>query len=284
VVEFNIFPPRSHPQLPYSHFYEWVSAGGIRRAQFYRTENGYLLRFPDLAEFEISADASSVACFPAPNVQDATPHHLYINQVLPLVLSKLGKAVFHASAVEAADGAIAFLAEAGRGKSTLAAHFVANNYRFLTDDALVLEACERGYQAMPGDPAIRLWEDTAKMLSETGAELAPPLHFTKKTRFLTGPHCDKPRPLRAAYFLGDRSAKDIIFRRLGPAETLMKWAKNSFLLDVEAPSMVAAHFDRTAALSNSLAGYHLDYPRRFGDLAALRIAIVEHATSRSPAT
>jgi ATP-dependent phosphoenolpyruvate carboxykinase len=49
--------------------------------------------------------------------------HLCLKQVLPLVLSKQGQRVFHASAVEVEveDGAVVFAAESGRGKSTLAA-------------------------------------------------------------------------------------------------------------------------------------------------------------------
>ena len=45
-----------------------------------------------------------VTCLPAPDVSEATTQHLYLNRVLPLVLSKLGKLVFHASAVEVAGG------------------------------------------------------------------------------------------------------------------------------------------------------------------------------------
>jgi hypothetical protein len=240
-----------------------------------------LLRFPDLADFEVSADGLSVICFPAPDVQDSTPEHLYLNQVLPLALSKLGKMVYHASAVEVADFAIAFVAESGRGKSTLAAYFATHGHRLLTDDGLLLEPRGHGYQAIPSHPSIRLWEDSQKMLTALNAEAAPPLHFTTKTRFLAGPglaYCDQPRPLRAAYFLGDGSAQDVVFRRLSAAETLIEWAKHSFLLDVEDKSMVGAHFDRTATLANKLLCYHLDYPRRFDELPNLLNQIVKHAS------
>ena len=42
---------------------------------------------------------------------------------MPLALGKFDKLVFHASAVETADGAIAFAGASGRGKSTVAAAF-----------------------------------------------------------------------------------------------------------------------------------------------------------------
>jgi hypothetical protein len=284
VAEFEVLATRLQAPLHRSPFYEWTFPDGTLGTAFYRIETGYLLRFPDLADFEVAADGLSVICFPAPHVQDATPEHLYLNQVLPLILSKIGKFVFHASAVEVANGAVAFVAQSGRGKSTMAANFVANGYRLLTDDGLVLEPSDQGYLVIPSHPSIRLWEDSQKMVLARNTEAAPPLHFTSKTRFLAGPglpYCDQPRPLRAVYFLGDGSAQDIIFRRLSPAETLVGWTKNSFLLDVEDRAMMSAHFDRVGALANTLACYHLDYPRRFDDLNRLLRAILDHVATES---
>ena len=171
-----------------------------------------------------------------PGVSEATSQHLYLNQVLPLVLSKLGKLVFHASAVEVPGGAVAFAAESGRGKSTLAASFAVNGFRFLTDDGLVLEPAADGYQVQPSHPSIRLWEDSEEALIAPGVETAPAVSFTSKSRFLAGeaiPFCDQPRPLRRMYFLGDGSAETIQIHRLSPAEALVEWVKHSFLLDVE---------------------------------------------------
>jgi len=162
----------------------------------------------------------------------------------------------------------------------LAAYFVAAGYRLLTDDALVLEQCDEVYLVIPSHPSIRLWQDSQKMALTINAETAPPLPFTTKTRFLAGPalrHCDQPRPLRAVYFLGDGSAQDIIFRSLRPAEVLMRWTSNSFLLDVEDRSLISAHFERAATLAKTLTCYHLDYPRRFDDLERLMSAILNHA-------
>ena len=64
------------------------SPDGTLWMQFFRTETGYLLRFPDMADFQVSADGLGVVCTPAPGVPDGTPEHLYLNQVLPLALSK----------------------------------------------------------------------------------------------------------------------------------------------------------------------------------------------------
>ena len=138
-------------------FHVWAFPDGTLWTEFYRANGGYLLRFPDLADFQVSADGLSVTCLPAPEVSEATSQHLYLNQVLPLVLSKLGKLVFHASAVEVDDGAVVFAAESGRGKSTLAASFAVSGSRFLTDDGLVVEPIGEGLSdpaQSPLDPAM----------------------------------------------------------------------------------------------------------------------------------
>lgn len=282
MIALEVRAPRVQTRIPSPPFHQWSFADGTLWTEFYRVEHGYLLRFPNLADFEVSANGLTVVCFPAPDVRDATPEHLYRNQVLPLLLSKLGKLVFHASAIETADGAIAFLGESGRGKSTLAAHFALNGHRVLTDDVLMLEPSAGGYLALPSQASIRLWADSGKMIAATKATTAPPLHFTSKTRFLTGPelpYCDRPRPLRLVYSLGDGSAKEIVFRSLSRTETFMEWTRNSFLLDIEDAGLVAALFDRVANVTNVTACYQLDYPRRYDALHQLRQAILEHAFS-----
>src|SRR5574340_1151913 len=97
---------------------------------------------------------------PAPAGGEQTVEHLYLNQVLPLALSMQGKLVFHASAVEIGEVAVAFMGESGKGKSTLAASFATHGYRFLTDDGLVIEAEDEGHRIVPSHPSLRLWQDS----------------------------------------------------------------------------------------------------------------------------
>jgi len=269
-------------QLPRTDdpYHQWEFPNGRLWTQFYRDGKGYLLRFPLLADFSVSAGGNHVVCSPAPNITDATPLHLYHNQVLPLVLSKLGKLVFHGGAVEIDDGAFAFMAESGRGKSTLTASFAVNGCRFLTDDGLVVEDVEGNYLAMPSNPSIRLWVDSEEALVPSGSIAEPALHFTSKLRFMAGdaiPFCDRPRPLRKVYFLGNGSATDIVFQRLAESEALLELVKHSFLLDIEDRDLLASHFDRVARLAQERIYYRLDYPRRYEDLPRVREAITRHA-------
>jgi hypothetical protein len=103
-VQFSLQPAQIQTPVDHAPFHTWGFPDGTPWTEFYRLGGGYLLRFPELAEFEVAANGLEVTCIPAPDVSEATTQHLYLNQVLPLVLSKLGKLVFHASAVEVAGG------------------------------------------------------------------------------------------------------------------------------------------------------------------------------------
>ena len=211
MIDFSLLAARvQQVSVAVEPFHTWTFPDGTLWTAFYRTNDGYLLRFPDLADFQVSADALHVTGFPVPEVSDATVQHLYLNQVLPLALSKQGKLVFHASAVEVAGGALAFAAESGRGKSTLAASFAVSGFRFLTDDGLVVEPIADGHRILPSHPSIRLWEDSEAALIVPGVRTAPALPFTPKSRFLAGDEirfCDQPRPLRRVYFLGNGKSR-----------------------------------------------------------------------------
>ena len=277
----------AHPQVPFvsKPFYDWDYRDGTKWAAFYCRASGVLLRFHDVADFELSPDGMSVRCAPVVGVSDATVEHLYLNQVLPLALSRIGKLVFHASAVEVCGGAVSFSAESGRGKSTLAAAFAADGAPFLADDGLVLEAEKDIYVVEPSHPSVRLWGDSQKQILGFRAPAAPAESDTSKARLHAGgvlPHCGESKPLLAAYFLGDGSAETIAFRRLTPAQALVEWAKSSFLLDIDDKAQIAGHFCRIVALADRVPAFALDYPRCFEHLQGVLEAVRMHVKPFSP--
>jgi len=286
VANFTLLDARGQEDLPLAPFHEWTFPDGEPWTRFYRRESGYLLRFPELADFEIAGGDLAVRCHPAPEITADTCEHLYLNQVLPLVQSKRGKLVFHASAVEVAGVAIAFLGETGRGKSTLAASFATNGCRFLTDDGLVVEPGAGGFTALPSHPSIRLWEDSQRALVAAGAAIAPGVQYTDKVRFLAGngiAFCPQPRVLKGAYFLGEGRTAETVFTRMPAGEAMMAWVGNSFLLDPKEPALLASHFQKVAELVNGMPCYRLDYPRRYEELPSVRQAVIEHLQEESVA-
>lgn len=284
---FELLGARLQPPLNRAPFHEWIFPDGTLWTRFFRSGPDYLLRFPDLADFEISADGFSIRCWPVPGVTDGTIEHLYLNQALPLALSRQHKLVFHASAVEVDSSALAFMGESGRGKSTLAASFITQGFRFLTDDGLQLEETTDGYYVLPSHPSIRLWIDSREALVNESVSLAPPVQYTSKARILADnalAFCDEPRPLSRVYFLGDGTASAPAFERLSAREALIELVRHSFLLDIEEREMLTFHFDQLARLVRLPLYYRLNYPRRYDALPAVREAILRHASEESGAS
>jgi hypothetical protein len=261
-------------------FHIWRLPGGAAWAEFRRTPWGYHLRFPDFAEFQISADGGHVDGFPAPGIESATVEHLYLNQVLPLALGRRGKLVIHASAVDVNGEALAFLAESGRGKSTLAAALAMKGYRFLSDDSLVIETEGGQHFALPSHPSIRLWQDSEAHLLDKDAVKAPPVSYTSKMRFLAGDaltYCREPRRLRAAYVLGPGEASAPVIKPISGAESFIAWTQQAFVLDMEDRAQISEHFEAATRLAAEIPCFDLDYPRSFARLPETLDAIIRHA-------
>lgn len=282
-LDFKIVASQEQTAHSTRPFHTWTLSNGSVWLQFFRESNGYLLRFPNIADFQVLNDGLHVQCIPCFDVQEATIHHLYLNQVSPLVMGKHGKLVFHGGAVEVGEHAVVFLAESGRGKSTLAASFALNGHRFLTDDGLVLDEKFYKYLVQPSHPSIRLWADSRKALVPPHLEAEPALKFTSKSRFLAGQviaFCNEPKPLGRVYFIGDGLVNSTTFEKLGPGEALIEWVRHSFLLDIEDKKLLASHFDRVAKLAHFSSCYRLNYPRLYQELPAVRKAIILHSEAQ----
>jgi len=259
-------------------FHTWSFPDGTEWLRFYRAGQGYRLLFPEKAEFTVSREGEVVRQIALNGTPDATVEHLYLNQVLPLAWSRQRKLVFHGSAVEAGGGAVAFLGESGRGKSTLAAAFAVDGARFLTDDGLLVEFNDGRLMAHPSHPSVRLWEDSQEALIGADAQLAPALEYTLKARILAGDairFCGEPRQLHRFYFLQDGGVEDLVITLMSPSEALMDLAKHSFLLDIEERELITQHFDGLAEMVKQPVFYRLDYPRRYEDLGRVRRAILD---------
>lgn len=265
------------PTLPY---HIWTIENAPDWCHFFRIEDDYLLRFPNLADFKINANTLAVRCQPVPNVPIATIKQLYLNQVVPLVQSRSSKLVFHGAAIVAKESAIAFVGVSGRGKSTLAASFGSNNYPFLTDDGLLIKKLDDTYHVVPSHASVRLWDDSQLAILGSEAEFETPLDYTSKLRFPANErmvHLQKPCKLHRIYFLGDAVTGNIIITRLSHQKALLALINNSFLLDIEDKKILTEHFQQLSKLSALGIFYQLDYPRNYEELANVRQAILDHA-------
>lgn len=281
----NGSPGRERAQEPLleAPFQQWDTPGGAPWMRAWRTVTGYLLRFDDLADFEVSRDGSRVYCWPCPSSDAEAVEHIMLNQVQPLALSRQGRLVLHGSAVEVEGGCVAFLGESGIGKSTLAASFAASGHPFLTDDGLLLDWSEGVLHAWPGHPSIRLWDDSEVALLAGRTERAPSARRTPKMRMLASPrlpHGIASRPVRALYLLGKEDSNAVAIHPVAGGQAVMELIRHSFVLDVDQKMLLARHFEAISRMADFGLIYHLDYPCRYDALPDVRAAILSHSCAR----
>lgn len=81
MIRQTIMPTRPQSALQAAPFHQYVFDDGTVWTEFYRSGQDYLLRFPGLADFEVSADGTEVVAHPAEDCDEATVEHLCIIRV-----------------------------------------------------------------------------------------------------------------------------------------------------------------------------------------------------------
>jgi hypothetical protein len=226
-------PVQWFDRLPLPNGEQWLSHAKI--------DGGYLLRFHNFADFFVDRTGRKIV-LARRNIGSSisTSRHLLLNQVLPMVLSLLGRDAIHATAVVSPYGACAFVGPSGSGKSTLAASFLVAGYPVMADDCLVLEKRRRRIFATPAYPGLRLRNDAVQVFARDGDRPIPVAEYTAKARLLSPCALRNfpklPQPLAGIYRVVRNSKNDA--RRTCPRvetfsarETFMQLVSSTMLLD-----------------------------------------------------
>jgi len=283
-LDFDLLPAAELEEVTAEWFHRREFENGRVWLKFARVGSGYLLRFPRYADFAVLDDARRVHCRPRPDVPLVTVHHLLLDQVLPLVLSKWGGLVLHASAVTLPDGVIAFVGDTGRGKSTLAASLAQRGFGLVTDDCLVVRERGRDFWVFPSYPGLRVLPETLLALFDGELKLPAVAHYTRKKRL--GPVNSpltfetEPKPLRKIYFLGKPGAGE----PLGEAQTflmsmsardgLVELIRSAMRLDCQDRDQLQKEIATCARLVKSVSLNQMAIPHDFELLGPICDAIV----------
>lgn len=237
---------------------------------------GEVLRWPDVADFESTAQGIQVRVWarPHPWLRGRLETCL-LGPVLAYRLERHGLPALHASAVvlpagqgAGSGGAVGFLAGNHAGKSTLSVSLLAAmptaatraaGAALLTDDILALEQVGGVWHGRPGYPQVRLWPEAVEALLGLDPELLRRVHpacskrrveidfsgasdagsslVTAKTPAV-GRFCAEARPLRALYLPRrlDAAGAAIHIELLSMQEALFELLRCSFL----PPDLLAA--------------------------------------------
>jgi hypothetical protein len=126
--------------VPAGHCEIWRDGKGNVCAHAARDADRWCLTVPGVAEYVFSAGEAVVRARPDSGVSADHVRRVYARAVLPLVLHAQGRELLHASAVAGARGVIAFAADSGTGKSTLAGALAKRGHSLWADDAVAFDA------------------------------------------------------------------------------------------------------------------------------------------------
>ena len=273
---FHVVPEQGLPAEPSSWIGERKLANGQTWLSIARHPRGYLLRFPSVADFHVTGAGRDISCTPAPGTPMETIRHLLLDQVLPLVLTMLGRLVLHAGAVEVEGEAHIFLGPSGVGKSTLVGALCQRGGRVLADDCVVIDMKDGHPWAVPSYAGLRLWPSSVSALYHEGAESGAVAHYTEKRRVAPAegrlPYTSQAVPITGMYWLdpvepspasrGGRAAVVPIRGR----EACMALVKSAFQLDITDPAATRRSFEQVSHLALTCAISRLEYAKDFSHL------------------
>jgi hypothetical protein len=284
LYDFQLLRARGPRPAPSQWFHHWVLPDGRVWLSLAKHRSGYLLRFPDLADFLTPACGKKILCYPKPDTPLETLRHLLLDQVIPLLLSKREKLVLHASAVRASQGAVAFMGMTGAGKSTLSASFAEQGFSLLTDDCLLLEERGRELFATPSYPGLRLWDDVTSGLFEHEPSASRVAHYTAKKRLGLNNgwlrFCPDSVPLLRIYTLPPpeevNSANAIHISPLPAREAFIELVRYAFRLDITDRERLGEEFESLGRVVTLPLFFRLAFPRGLSLLPAVREAILRN--------
>jgi hypothetical protein len=281
--DFWFYLQNSTGQLPEIHWsYYWYSSMGDQVLAYCKENLFYWLRFPDLADFQISVNVKKIHCFPLPDTPEDTVRHLLLDQVLPRCLAHRGKLMVHASAVKLEEGLIFFLGESGGGKSTIAGNFHQAGQQAVSDDCLWLREGENGIKAIPAYAGLRLWEDSLETLFPSEQKIDTVAHYSTKKRVILNQddptEYQKGIPVLAMFVLAQpdqASTSDVTLESLSNREAFIGLTRQCFQLDVMDIERSKRHMQALGRIVPRLSAYRLFIPHDYELLPIARDKIFE---------
>lgn len=272
MIELEIGERREQAPLDGKAYDRWLLPDGQITAQFHRSGDAIVVRFPAQVDFHVAPGSGSILASPAPGVSDDAVTTLFSNAIRPMLRNHAGQLNLHGSAVGVGSGSAAFLGISRSGKTTLAGAMAKLGHPFLTEDVVDLDNAGGNYLVQPCRPVLRLFDDSASFLldREVGGAKAKKAVDASTTI----PHADAPMPLSGIFLLGSGQTEQIAIKPLGEAQALAQLMQHSFILDCEDRERLKGHFGRLAELAQSVPCFMLDYPRKYDQLPQVREAIV----------
>jgi hypothetical protein len=243
---------------------DYYSKLSVDQVQFFWKEAGKFL----------IKDGREILIEPEPGVEERVLRLFILGPALALLLYQRGLLILHSSAIAVNDGAIAFLGEAGGGKSTTAAAFHKRGYRVVADDVVAVRLDAEPPIVFPSFPRLKIWPETATFLGDDLASLAE-LHPTmaKRGRQVAEAFSKNPLPLRRIYVLAEGQIPEIEI--LPPHATVIELVRHSYGVRLLQSLDASSHFLQCADLARRIPVRRLKRPYTLESLPGTIRAVEE---------
>ena len=172
----------------------------------------FRILYSDGTEFFVDAHGTQIWATWSDSLTVEDTATYLLGPVLGWLLRLRGIVCLHASAVVVEGKVVAFVGEAGAGKSTTAAAFAQAGYPILSDDIVALVEKDNTFTVQPAYPRIRLWSESVSALYGNLEALPKivPTNSDWDKRYLDLSQNgyqfqQKPLPLAGIYFLNERN-------------------------------------------------------------------------------
>jgi hypothetical protein len=201
----------------------------------FATPTQYLLNIQGVARYLVTAGLEIVV-----DPDDAAPaldvRGYLLGSIFVVLCQQRGLLPLHASAIAGKSGVVAFLANSGQGKSTLAAHLAQRGFRVLADDVCLIDAAQGGAaMVIPTAPWLKLWRNSLESLGREVEGLDRVFSEDDKYRMPLAPILT-PEPISKLVFLEANDISSVTTRieevpRVQAIPLLMNLTHHSYLLE-----------------------------------------------------
>lgn len=237
----------------------------------------FVVRYDEVAQFTVTLASREILISPlSVAVADSIIEHLLVDQIWPRILAHEGQLVLHAAGVTSSRGAILFLGESGRGKSTLAASLDQCGFPLLGDDSIVTSTIDGEARCKAVYRSLRLFPDSIDTLFEQPVSRTEIGNYTDKENIHlpAAEHRDGDHGIRAIFSISpDDSVASASVELVPPGDACMRLVEHSFWLDPTDTGLTARKLQSASLIANGVRLYQLAYPRDYAKLAEVHAAI-----------
>jgi hypothetical protein len=215
------------------------------------------LEYSDGTKFWVARSGREAwATWPDPTLTIEDTATYFLGPVLGLVLRLRGVTCLHASAVAIGDRAVAFVGDAGAGKSTTVAALARKGFAAISDDIVALEERDGQFFVTPAYPYICLWPESVVALYGS-AEALPKFAATYEKRCLSLPKealrfASEPVKLGCVYVLGKRGDGPARVSAVPAREAFVTLVANTYATNMLDSAMRAREFETLGRLMQAV--------------------------------